>query len=78
MAANFRMFLNVAIFLEEGKTSTAVKTEMFRFLILLQDEDHSASRPHSFPSFLRLCFGMFPERFRSASVSVGSGEVRLI
>ena len=45
---------------------------------LLQDEDHSGSRPHSFPGFPRLCSGMFPERFRNASVSVGSKEIRLI
>ena len=43
----------------------------------LQDEDHSGSRPHSFPGFPRLCFGMFPERFRNASLSVGSREIRL-
>ena len=45
---------------------------------LLQDEGPSRSRPHSFPGYPRLCFGMFPERFRSASVSVGSEETRLI
>ena len=44
----------------------------------LQDEDHSGSRPQSFPGFPRLCSGMFPERFRSASVFVGSREIRLI
>ena len=43
-----------------------------------QNEDHSGSRPHSFPGYPRLCFGMFPERFRSASVNVGSEESRLI
>ena len=46
--------------------------------IPLQDEDHSGIRPHSLPSFPRLCSGMFPERFRNASVSVGSREIRLI
>ena len=45
---------------------------------LLQDEDHSGSRPHSFPGFPRLCSGMFPERFRCAFVSVGLTEIRLI
>ena len=45
---------------------------------LLQDKGHSWSRPHSFPGYPHLCFGMFPERFRSASVSVGSEETRLI
>ena len=45
---------------------------------LFQVEDHSGSRPHSFSGFPRFCFGMFPERFRSASVSVGSREIRLI
>ena len=36
------------------------------------------SRPHSFLGFPRLCSGMFPERFRNASLSVGSREIRLI
>ena len=45
---------------------------------LLQDEDHSGSRHHSFPGFPRLCSGMFPERFRNASLSVGSREIRVI
>ena len=45
---------------------------------MLQDEDHSGSRPHSFPGFPRLCSGMFPERFRNAYVSVDSREFRLI
>ena len=42
---------------------------------LLQDEDNSGSPPHSFPG---LCSGMFPERFRNVSLSVGSREICLI
>ena len=33
-AANFLLFLNVAIFLEKGKISSAVKTEFILFLRL--------------------------------------------
>ena len=40
----------------------------------LQDEDHLGNDPHSVPGFPRLCSGMF----RSALVSVGSREIRLI
>ena len=40
----------------------------------LQDEDHPGNDPHLVPGFPHLCSGMFPERFRSASVSVGSRE----
>ena len=36
----------------------------------LQDEDHHGNDPHLVPGFPRLCSGMFPERFRSASVSI--------
>ena len=45
---------------------------------MLQDEDHSGNRLLSFHGNPHLCFGMFPEWFRSASVSVGSEETRLI
>ena len=45
--------------------------------IPLQDQDHPGNDPHLVPSFPRLCSGMFPERFRSASISVGSREIRL-
>ena len=44
----------------------------------LQNEDYPGNNPHLVPGFPRLCSGMFPERFRSASVSVGSEETRLI
>ena len=44
----------------------------------IQDEDHPGNNPHLVPGFPRLCSGMFPERFRSASVSVGSEETRLM
>ena len=44
----------------------------------LQDEDHSGSRLHSLTGFPRMCSGMFPERFRNASLSVGSREICLI
>ena len=44
----------------------------------LQDEDHLGNEPHLVPGFPRLCSGMFPERFGSASVSVDSEETRLI
>ena len=37
-----------------------------------QNEDHPGNDPQLVPGFPRLCSGMFPERFRSASVSVGS------
>ena len=40
----------------------------------LQDEDHPGIDLHLVPRFPRLCFGMSPERFRSASASVGSEE----
>ena len=49
-----------------------------RLRVALQDEDHPANDPHLVPAFPRLCSGMFPKRFRSVSVSVGSTEVRLI
>ena len=44
----------------------------------LQDEDLPGSNPQSVPGFPRSCPGMFPEMFRSASVSVGSKEICLI
>ena len=44
----------------------------------LQDKDHPGNNPHLVPDFPRLCSGMFPERFWSASVSVGSREIRLV
>ena len=44
----------------------------------LQDEDHPGNDPHLVPGFLRLCSRKFPEEFRSASISVGSEETRLI
>ena len=40
-------------------------------------EDHSGNDPQLIPSFLCPCSEMFPERFRSVSVSVGSKEIRL-
>ena len=45
---------------------------------LLQEEDHSRSRPHSFPGFPRLYSRMFPEGFRNAYVSVGLRQIRLV
>ena len=44
----------------------------------LQDRDHSGNDPRLVPGFLRRRSGMFPERFRSASVSVGSREIHLM
>ena len=44
----------------------------------LQEEDNPGNDPDLGPGFPRLCFGMFPERFRSVSVSVGSKESRVI
>ena len=44
----------------------------------LQDEDHPGNHHHLVPGFPTLCFGKFPERFRSASVSVVSREIRVI
>ena len=46
--------------------------------IPLQDEDHPGNDPQFVPVFPNLCSRMFPERFRSASVSVGSREIRII
>ena len=45
--------------------------------IPLHDEDHPGNNPHLVLGFPRLCSGMFTEGFRSASVSVGSKEIRL-
>ena len=44
----------------------------------LRNEDHPGNDPHLAPGFPILCSGMFPERFRSASVSMVSREIRLI
>ena len=44
----------------------------------LQDEDHLGNDPHLVPGFQRLCSGVFPERFPSASLSVASEETPLI
>ena len=44
----------------------------------LKDEEHPENDPHLVPDFPRLCSRMFPERFRSASVPVGSKEIRPI
>ena len=41
---------------------------------LLQDEDQSGNRPHSFPGYYALCSGWAPERFRSVPVIAGSSE----
>ena len=43
----------------------------------LQDGDHSGNDPQLVPGFLHPCSEMFPERLRSASISVGSREIRL-
>ena len=50
----------------------------YRLRSPLQDEGHSGNDPHLGPGFLRLCYGMSPERFRSVSVPMGSREIRLI
>ena len=44
----------------------------------LQVGDHSGNDPQLLPGFLCRCSGMFPERFRSVSVSVGSRKICLI
>ena len=49
-----------------------------RWRVPLQDEDHPGNDPHLVPGFPPLCSGMFPKGLRSASVSVGSREIRLI
>ena len=49
-----------------------------RRIVPLQDEDHPGNNPLLVPGFPRLCSGKFPERSRSASVYVGSREIRLI
>ena len=43
-----------------------------RWRVPLHDEDHPGNDPHLVPVFPRLCSGMTPERFRGASVTVGS------
>ena len=43
---------------------------------LLQDEDHSGRRPHSFPGLCRMRSGTSPYRFRSGSELAGSEEGR--
>ena len=43
----------------------------------LWDQDHSGNDRHLVPGSLVHCSGMFPERFRRVSVSVGSREIRL-
>ena len=43
---------------------------------LLQDEDHSGSRPHSFPGLYSMHSGTSPERFRSGPELAGSRESR--
>ena len=67
---------NVALMLLSRQSFGPKFCVVWRGRCLLQDEDHSGSRPHSFPGFPRLCSGMFPERFRNAYVSVGSREIR--
>ena len=39
---------------------------------LLEDEDHSGSRPHSFPGLYSMRSGRAPEWFRSGPVVAGS------
>ena len=46
--------------------------------IPLQDGDRSGNDPRLVPGFLRRRSGMFPERFRRMSVSMGSREIHLI
>ena len=46
--------------------------------IPLQVEDIPRNDPHLVPSFLRMCCGMFPEKFRSVSVPVGSRVFHLV
>ena len=40
----------------------------------LQDEDHSGSRPHSFPGYFSIRSGWAPEWLRSTPVAMGSSE----
>ena len=40
----------------------------------LQDEDHSGSRPHSFPGYYLMRSGWAPEWLRSTPVTTGSSE----
>ena len=58
--------------------SETIERRADRRRVPLQDEDHPGNDPHSIPSFPRLCSKMFPEWFWTASVSVGSGKIRLI
>ena len=43
---------------------------------LLQDEDQSGSRPHSFPGLFHMRSGTSPEQFQSGPELVGSLESR--
>ena len=43
---------------------------------LLQDEDHSGSRPYSFPGCFHMCSGMSPERIRNGPELISSEESR--
>ena len=51
---------------------------MDRLRIPLQDGNNSGNDHQLFPGFLRVCSGIFPERFLSMSVPVGSREFRLV
>ena len=51
-------------------------TDRRRFPV--QDKDHSGNDTHLVPGFLPLCSEIFPERFRSVSVPVGSRGYRLV
>ena len=50
-------------------TNVAISGPEFRVVFpgrcLLQDEDHSGSRPHSFPGLRHMRSGTSPERFQS-------------
>ena len=50
----------------------------YRLRIPLQDGDLSGNVPHLKTKYLCPCSGMFAERFRSVSGSVGSIEIRLV
>ena len=63
---------------EPGLCLSQLNDGIDRRRVPLQDEDHPGNDPDLVSGFPRLCSRMFPERFRSASVSVGSEETRLI
>ena len=75
---SFPAVLNLCVCEEPRLDLSQLNDETDRRRVPLQHEDPLGIDPPLVPGFPRLCYGMFPDRFRSASVSVGSREIRLI